>query len=158
MVHRHVSRLASSRSALLVLFWLLVLCCGCKKDPDKAAPIASASADLATRGPRASCNLLDQQGTCTELAKEQPVEKTLCEGLRGRWSAAPCPAEGRVGTCEKEGGETKRYYKTFVELRSFTPEEAKADCESELIRGKFTGTASAVPAAPKPSGGARSPK
>ncbi len=156
MVPRHTSRVSPRASSLLLLLGLLVLPGGCKKGADRAGAIASASADLAPRGPRASCNLLDQQGTCAEYANDQPVERTLCEGLRGRWSATPCPDEGRVGGCAKEGGETKHYYRTFVELRSFTPEEARADCESELIKGRFTPSgagapSSRAPVAPRPS-------
>ena len=143
-----LSRLAAA-SWFAAVFAAALVGTGCKKDGGKAAPIASASADLGKRGPAVSCNLLDQAGTCTEYRSgSSPVEKSLCEGLKGRYGDSTCPGEGRVGSCAMGADEHKHYYKTFVELRSFTAEEAKADCESELIKGRYTPYQGPPPAKP----------
>ncbi|MBL8612004.1 MAG: hypothetical protein JNL38_31970 [Myxococcales bacterium] len=140
--------LASALTSAVIVF----LSCGCTKKDDKAGVDPASSAKTTAAAPaKASCDLLDQIGVCTEYAKLEAaaLEKSLCEGLKGRWKEGPCPTDGVVGSCAMTGGDTKRYYKTFQELKSFTVEEAEADCQSELVKGVFTASPNA-PRKPPP--------
>jgi len=126
--------------SLAVTVLALALAAGCSKKEDKTTADPAGSASTTAAKVTAACNLMDEIGSCTEYAKPEAasLEKSLCEGLKGKWLTGPCPTEGVVGSCALSAGDTKRYYKTFQELKSFTVEEAQADCESALVKGTFT--------------------
>jgi hypothetical protein len=46
-------------------------------------------------------------------------------------------------------GEVKRYYGTSIGAHGFSVDDAKADCESEILKGKFTADPNAAAAAAK---------
>jgi hypothetical protein len=76
-------------------------------------------------------------GTCNEYKAGSTfgLERTVCDGFKGKFGAGACPAEGRIGRCDMAGGETKRYY--AVGEHALTLADAKADCESDLVNGTF---------------------
>ncbi len=100
---------------------------------------------------KASCELANK---CTEFTKGGlglDLQKGLCEGLKdpnhkSEWrDGKPCDRAKALGTCAiAESGETEYYYpKTDAdEIFGYgTFDDAKKDCESDLVKGKFTPTA-----------------
>lgn len=124
---------------LVALTCLGVALSGCGKKSDERTAATTASSAAASNG-HATCNLIPVAGKCDEYAKEDPLgmAKSLCEGFKGTYSSTTCPQEGLVGTCAMKGDDKKRYYVTKDELTSFSPDDARKDCESDLVQGKFT--------------------
>ncbi len=114
----------------------------CGKRTDERSSATTTSSAMASNG-HATCNMIPVAGKCEEYAKEDPLgmAKSLCEGFKGVYSNAACPTELLVGTCAMKGEDRKRYYVTKDELTSFSPEDARKDCESDLVLGKFTAVA-----------------
>jgi hypothetical protein len=135
------------------------LACGKKTDERSAATTTSSA--TATNG-RATCNMIPVAGKCDEYGKEDPLgmARSLCEGFKGTYSMAACPQDGLVGTCVMKGEDRKRYYVTKDEPTSFSADDARKDCENDLVQGKFTPVANPPkkPAvAPSSSASAASP-
>lgn len=128
----------------------------CGKRTDERSSATTTSSAVASAG-HATCNMIPVAGKCDDYAREDPrgLTRSLCEGFKGAYSNAACPADGLVGTCALKGDDRKRYYVTKDALTSFTPEDARKDCESDLVQGKFTAVATApkMPAT-APSGSA----
>jgi hypothetical protein len=119
---------------------LLVVVAGCgKKDSDKPETASTTSAAAV----KASCDVLSVAGTCNEYTKEDAfgLSKGLCEGFKGNYSNKPCPTDNLVGTCMMKDGEAKKYYVTKDAFASFSVDEAKKECESDLLKGTFTASA-----------------
>lgn len=95
----------------------------------------------------------ETQTKCVEYTKGGlglELVKGLCEGMKDPkyksvWSEGKaCPHDKHLGTCAiAESGETYYYFpKTDADdiLGYDTSEEAKKDCEGDLVKGKFTPT------------------
>ncbi len=135
------ARFSRGRYALVALAALATISCG-KKDERSSATTASSSASpIASGGSgRTTCNMIPVAGKCDEYSREDPLgmAKGLCEGYRGVYSISACPQDGLVGTCALKGDDRRRYYVTKDDLTSFSPDDARKDCESDLVLGKFT--------------------
>ncbi|MDB4936666.1 MAG: hypothetical protein JWP87_3638 [Labilithrix sp.] len=151
-------------TAVTTLMLAAVVACGKKEDAgksgaEKAGETSTTSAALAAKG---SCNMTTELGTCNEYrgGSSFGLEKSLCEGFHGKFANSGCSTEGLIGSCLMSEGEVKRYYGSRVAgEHALSIEEAKGDCESDVVKGAFTvdpnaAAASApVPEAPKPVGG-----
>lgn len=146
-------------AAVTTLMLAAVVACG-KKGDEKPGETSTTSAALSAK---ASCNMLAELGTCNEYggAGAGPttlgLEKSLCEGFHGTFASTGCSTDGQIGSCLMSEGEVKRYYGSkLAGDHALSLDEARSDCESELVKGKFTvdpsaASASAAPAPePKP--------
>jgi hypothetical protein len=126
-------------AVVTTLMLAAVVACG-RKDEVLAGKPGVTTTSAATLTPRASCNMLAELGTCNEYRGTSfGLEKSLCEGFHGKFANAGCSTEGQIGTCAMSEGEVKRYYGSKVAGdHALNVEEAKGDCESELVKGKFT--------------------
>ncbi len=123
---------------------LLAVACGTRGTPTKADDkgaheTSSATVTSAALAPKASCDMVASLGTCNEYRSGTTfgLERSMCDGFKGKFTlassgAALCPEQGRIGRCELAGGEVKRYYAALSRA------DARADCESDLVRGTFT--------------------
>jgi hypothetical protein len=147
-------------AAITTLMLAAVAACGRKEDAkagEKAGETSTTSASVG--GAKASCDMLVELGTCNEYRNGTSfgLEKSLCEGFKGKFSNTGCRTEGQIGWCAMSDGEVKRYYGEKVAGdHALTVAEAKSDCESELVKGKFTADPAAAAAAapaeePKPA-------
>jgi len=89
--------------------------------------------------------MVTELGTCNEYQAVErghatfAVEKSLCEGFRGKFAATGCSTEGQLGSCVMSDGEVKRYYGSAIAgEHALTLDEAKTDCASDAVKGKFT--------------------
>jgi len=150
-------------AALTTLMLAAVVACGKKGDAgDKPGETSTTSAAVSAK---ASCNMLAELGTCNEYrggavggTTSFGLEKSLCEGFHGKFANAGCSTEGQIGSCLMSEGEVKRYYGSKIAGdHALSIEEAKSDCESELMKGKFTvdpnaaAASAAAPEEPKPA-------
>jgi hypothetical protein len=118
---------------------LAAVACG-KRDATAfaAAPVETTSGDLSAK---ASCSMRASLGTCSEYREGTSfgLEKSLCETYRGEFRSGSCPAAPLVGSCTIAGGEVKRYYRAGgAGERALTLAEARADCESDAVKGAFS--------------------
>ena len=128
--------------AVTALMLVAVVACGRKIEAkaDKAGEASLTSAAVAS-GAKASCNMLAPLGTCNEYQNGSTFgfEKSLCESYKGKFANSGCSTEGQIGSCLMSDGELKRYYgSTVAGDHALSLEEAKGDCESEAVKGKFT--------------------
>lgn len=143
---------ALTLAAVTAVMLAAVVACGRKEEAGKGAEKASAAnITSATVAAKASCNMLTELGTCNEYRggeqEKLGLEKSLCEGFHGKFQNVSCPSEGQVGSCAMSDGEVKRYYGSKVAAEhAMTVDEAKADCESDLLKGKFTADPNAAAA------------
>lgn len=124
--------------ALVTVGMLAAVACGKpSKDEAKASETKTTAAAL---GAKASCDMTAELGSCNEYREGTSfgLEKSLCEGFKGRFTMTSCPTQGQIGWCTMDGGEVKRYYGASAKEHAYTPEEAKGDCESDLVKGKYT--------------------
>jgi len=148
-------------AVVTTLMLAAVAACGKKDAASKPAEAAGETTTTSAAVPaKASCNMLTELGTCNEYRSGTTfgLEKSLCEGYRGKFASAGCPEEAQVGSCAMSDGEVKRYYGSKVAgEHALSVEEAKSDCESELLKGKFTVDPNAArasaeePSAPPPA-------
>ena len=139
-------------AAVTTLMLAAVVACGRKDDAksDKPGETTTTSASVAAK---ASCNMLTELGTCNEYRNGSGfgLEKSLCEGFHGKFANTGCSTDGQIGSCFMSEGEVKRYYGSKIAGdHALTLEEAKGDCESELVKGKFTADPNAAAAALPP--------
>jgi hypothetical protein len=134
-------------AAVTALMLGAVVACGKKADAAKAADRAGVtSTTSAGLSAKASCNMLAELGTCNEYRNGTTfgLEKSLCENFHGQFSNAGCATGGQIGSCTMSDGEVKRYYGAkLAGDHALSLEEAKGDCESELVKGKFTADSTA---------------
>jgi hypothetical protein len=150
-------------AAVTTLMLLAVVACGKKGDAgDKPGETSTTSAAVTAK---ASCDMLAELGTCNEYSGGEGaartsfgLEKSLCEGFHGKFANAGCSTAGQIGSCLMGEGEVKRYYGSKIAGdHALSIEEAKSDCESELVKGKFTvdpnaaSATAAPPEEPKPA-------
>src|SRR4051812_24451609 len=139
-------------AAATTLMLAAVVACG-RKDEAKADKPGETTITSASIGARASCNMLAELGTCNEYRNGSTfsLEKSLCEGFHGKFENAGCSTEGQIGSCLMSEGEVKRYYGSKVAGdHALTIEEAKGDCESDIVKGKFTPDPNAAAAGATP--------
>lgn len=150
-------------AAVTALMLAAVVACGKKSDAgDKAGETSITSAALSAK---ASCNMLAELGTCNEYkgaaSTSLGLEKSLCESFHGRFANTSCSTDGQIGSCLMSDGEVKRYYGSKVAGdHALSLEEARSDCESDLVKGSFTVDANATasaPEAPRPAAKAGKP-
>ncbi len=117
--------------AAVTAVMLVAVACARRDDAHERAGEARVTA--ASVGAPASCDTIASLGTCAEYQAKTTfgLERSMCDGFKGRFNAGACPSDGRIARCEMPGGEVKRYYAHL----SFV--DAKADCEGELVRGRF---------------------
>lgn len=150
--------------AVTSLMLVAVAACG-KKDEagTKGGAAAQTSTTAALVPARASCTMVAELGTCNEYRSENApraanelragsgasfgLEKSLCEGFHGKFSTTGCSTDGQIASCLMSDGELKRYYGASVAgEHALTVAEAKADCESDVVKGKLSvGPAAAAP-------------
>jgi hypothetical protein len=124
--------------AFVTVGMLAAVACGKPSKDDGAAGSA-----------KASCDMSAEVGSCNEYRNGSSfgLEKSLCEGFKGKFSlGSGCATGNQVGSCTMPDGEVKRYYGTSVGAHGFSLEDAKADCESEILKGKFTADPNAAAA------------
>ncbi len=155
-------------AAVTTLMLSAVVACGKKDDAAKvnaSANVAEKAGEATTTSAsvgaaKASCNMVSELGTCNEYRSGTSfgLEKSLCEGFEGKFTNAGCSTEGQIGSCFMSEGEVKRYYGSKVAGdHALSASEAKSDCESEVVKGKFTLDANAAsanlsaPEDPKPA-------
>ena len=102
---------------------MLAAVVACSKKDDKADKPSETSTTSATVVAKASCNMQSELATCNEYRTGTTLgfEKSLCESFKGKFANAGCSTDGKVA------GD-----------HALTLEEAKRDCDSESVRGKFT--------------------
>ena len=140
-------------AAVTTLMLAAVVACGKKSDAGDRPGVTSTTA--AALSAKASCNMLAELGTCNEYRGGASaartsfgLEKSLCEGFRGRFANTSCATDGQIGSCLMSDGELKRYYGSKVAGdHALSLEEARSDCESELVKGTFTAEPNAATAA-----------
>jgi hypothetical protein len=148
-------------AAVTTLMLLAVVACTKKEEAknEKSGETTTTSAAVARNTAKASCNMLGELGTCNEYRNGTSfgLEKSLCEGFHGKFANTGCSTEGQIGSCVMSGGEVKRYYGSKVAGdHALSVEEAKGDCESDIVKGQFTADPSAsaantsAPEDPKP--------
>lgn len=137
---------ASFTIAFVTVGMLAAVACGKPSKDEKAGETDTTAA--AVGAAKASCDMTGELGSCNEYENGSTfgLEKSLCEGFKGKFALTPCPTSGQIGWCALEGGEVKRYYGASAKDHAYTLDEAKGDCESDLLKGKFT----ADPSAPAP--------
>lgn len=139
-------------AAVTALMLAAVVACGKKSDAgERAGETSITSAALSAK---ASCNMLAELGTCNEYkgaaSTSLGLEKSLCEGFHGRFANTSCSTDGQIGSCLMSDGEVKRYYGSKVAGdHALSLEEARSDCESDLVKGSFTVDANATASAPE---------
>jgi hypothetical protein len=144
--------------AVFALFSLALLAsafgCGGKKSDEGSGKTSTTAASGASAG-HTSCSVISAVGTCNEYAREDSLglSKGLCEGFKGTYAQTPCPADNVTGTCALPNDEWKKYYVTKDFAASFSVDEAKKDCESDLLKGTFTAAAN-PPKKPEPAASA----
>ena len=85
--------------------------------------------------------MVNELGTCNEYRAGTTfgLEKSLCEGFRGKFAHTGCSTDGQLGSCVMSDGEVKRYYGSAIAgEHALTVDEARSDCESDAVKGKFT--------------------
>lgn len=142
------------KSLLTVTFvtvgMLAAVACG-KPSKDDAAGSANTTSASVTAA-KASCDMSAEVGSCNEYRSGSSfgLEKSLCEGFKGKFSlGSGCASTDQVGSCTMPDGEVKKYYGTSIGAHGFSVEDAKADCESEILKGKFTADPNAAAAGAK---------
>lgn len=128
-------------AAVTSLMLVAVAACGKKDDARASDGVSRTSTTSASVTARASCSMISELGTCDEYRGGSTfgVEKSLCEGFHGKFATGGCLAEGRIGSCVVSEGELKRYYGAKAAGdHALSADEAKRDCESEPVKGKFT--------------------
>ena len=115
--------------SVAVVTGAMLLAVACARRDDHAATTTTSAAETA----RASCDTLASLGTCSEYQARASLglERSMCDGFKGRFSQVACPESGRIARCELPSGEVKRYYAQLAIA------SAKTDCESELVHGTF---------------------
>jgi hypothetical protein len=138
-------KLASGLTVAIVTGGLLAVV-ACDKSPNGDQPGETRTTAAAVSAAQASCDMTAELGSCNEYVTGTTfsLEKSLCEGFKGRFSRASCPTSGQIGWCNLSDGEVKRYYGRAAKDRAYTAEEAKSDCESELVKGTYVRAKSAA--------------
>ena len=160
------SRQLASSVAVTSLMLVAVAAGGQKDDGgtkggagERTAKTSTTSALVAAK---ASCTMVAQVGTCNEYRSENApraanelragsgstfgLEKSLCEGFHGTFATTGCSTAGQIASCLMSDGELKRYYgATVAGEHALSVAEAKADCESDVVKGKFSAGPAAGP-------------
>lgn len=138
--------------AFVTVGMLAAVACGKPSKDDEASKTNTTSASATAA--KASCDMSAEVGSCNEYRSGSSfgLEKSLCEGFKGKFTVGGgCATANQVGSCTMPDGEVKRYYGTAVGAHGFSLDDAKADCESEILKGKFVADANAAAAAAKTS-------
>jgi hypothetical protein len=128
-------------AGVTALMLAAVAACGKKEEGKGADRAAETTTTSAVATAMASCDMLAELGTCNEYRGRASfgLEKSLCEGYKGKFANTGCATNGQLGSCLMSDGEIKRYYGAKVAgEHALTGAEAKADCESALVKGTFT--------------------
>jgi hypothetical protein len=134
--------------AAVTVGMLSAVACGKPAKQDEASQTNTTSA--AVGAPKANCDMSAEVGSCNEYRNGTTfgLEKSLCEGFKGKFTlGGGCGAANQVGSCALSDGEVKRYYGAAIGAHGFSVDEAKSDCESEILKGKFTADPNAAAAA-----------
>lgn len=136
--------------AFVTVGMLAAVACGKPSKDDQAGKASTTAASVT--GAKASCDMSAEVGSCNEYRNGSSfgLEKSLCEGFKGKFSlGSGCATANQVGSCTMPDGEVKRYYGTSIGAHGFTLDDARSDCESDVLKGKFTADVAAeAPAKP----------
>ncbi len=144
------------KNTLITLSFLAsfsLLGCDGGGDTNKAAEASEAAAKPG------SCLEGGKTGsTCSEYTAEGAKDgKSYCEktgGGKNVWTDDKCPAENKIGTCERKRGQSQHYYSTGDD--AMDAETAKEMCVT-MSEGKWVEPSAAAPkAAPKEAAAAPS--
>lgn len=132
--------------ALAALVLAAVAACGKKAESRERPNLNSLTSLTATTSgslgvAKASCSMASELGTCNEYRNGTTfsLEKSLCESYKGTFARSGCSTEGQIASCEMSDGEIKSYYGTKVAgAHALSLEEAKGDCEGDIVKGTFT--------------------
>lgn len=120
--------------AAVTVGMLAALACGKPKEE----PLSQATTTSAAVRALASCETIEEQGTCTDYSSSSGsfgIERSLCRSAHGEFRLSACPTRGRIGSCVVEDGELKRYYEGGD--HGFTAASARADCERSGLDSRF---------------------
>jgi len=137
--------------AFVTVGMLAAVACG-KPSKDDAAGSTNTTSAGVTAAAKASCDMSAEVGSCNEYRNGTSfgLEKSLCEGFKGKFTlGGGCSAGNQVGSCTMPDGEVKKYYGASTSAHGFSVEDAKSDCESELLKGKFMADPNAASASKK---------
>ena len=143
-----MKRFASALTvAAVTVSMLAAVACG-RPSKDDARTGETRTTAASVSAAKASCDMTAELGSCNEYATGTTfsLEKSLCEGFKGKFSRTSCPTAGEIGRCMLSGGEVKRYYGVSAKDRAYSAAEAKADCESELVKGQYVARGEATAA------------
>jgi hypothetical protein len=132
--------------ALTALMLAAVAACGKKAESREQPNISRLTSLTATTSgtmgaAKASCSMASELGTCNEYRSGTTfsLEKSLCESYKGSFARSGCSMEGQIASCAMTDGEIKRYYGPKVAgAHALSLEEAKGDCEGDIVKGTFT--------------------
>ena len=136
--------------AFVTVGMLAAVACGKPSKDDQAGNTNTTAASVT--GAKASCDMSAEVGSCNEYRNGSSfgLEKSLCEGFKGKFTlGSGCASGNQVGSCTMPDGEVKKYYGTSIGAHGFSVEDAKSDCESEILKGKFTADPNAAAAGAK---------
>jgi hypothetical protein len=145
--------------AFVTVGMLAAVACGKPSKDDEAGKTNTTAASVT--GAKASCDMSAEVGSCNEYRSGTSfgLEKSLCEGFKGKFTlGGGCASDNQVGSCTMPDGEVKKYYGASIGAHGFSLEDAKADCESEILKGRFTADPSAAAAGSPKQEDAPTPK
>lgn len=146
-------------ASIVTVGMLAAVACGKPSKDDEAGKTNTTAASVGAA--KASCDMSGEIGSCNEYRNGSSfgLEKSLCEGFKGKFTqGSGCATTNQVGSCALSDGEVKRYYGAAIGAHGFTLDEAKADCESDVLKGKFTADPNAAAAAAAPKKDEPAPK
>ena len=129
---------------ILALVPTALVGCGGGESSAGSAESAGSSATEQTAAPSAqtgSCNKVATLSVCTDLSGDafvigESLQRSMCEGTSGTFAMnTACPSENRLGSCQLEGGQVRRYYSGGNLM--YDAAGAESDC-TELYSGTWT--------------------
>src|SRR5579862_8568879 len=120
-------------------FALAIAGSGCSDQADAAMQKNSSRGSAAAAAFRGSCNNIKLLSTCTDYNEQaytlgEGFLKSACGATSGVYSATPCPPAKQVGTCDVDGGQTRKYYSDG--MIAYKAGDAEKDCK-DLYSGKW---------------------
>lgn len=89
---------------------------------------------------KASCDKSEEIGSSCDdysVADALDLNKSMCEGMKGKYEKKPCPTDKLVGSCVFPTGRTTRYYVPKKDNAfGMSGPDHKKDCEMEMLGQK----------------------
>jgi hypothetical protein len=117
------------------LMAVAVMTSGCSEKKETPGPASSSSSNAF----KSSCNNIKTLSTCTDYTEQafalgEGFVKSACEATGGIYGTTPCPAPKLVGSCNIDGGQTRKYYSQG--MLDYKAGDAEKDCK-DLYSGKW---------------------